>query len=370
MLIKRHRFKKISVSCPFCGHAQEEPSQVISSFCRNCGEYFRVRKGVTISYSGPLVSGISDYTSERKSNQKKDKTSNKGKNSPEEPSPKATEAFSSHSSDSTSRDEVPLPASVFFGFTDQVEGAEMQPPVLGVESQGREALAQGSMAALIGASQTVLVAEKDHMPPDYLSEEQDRSAAEIATRPVRCFRCSHVQNVSTFAKSTQCGRCNTYINLANYQIRTTQSHTLRTRGDITVTRRGGLVGNCEIACHNLFASGPVDATVDCSGEAVFRHSGIVRSEVYCDSLVVEKGCEVRFPIGVMANRVEILGHVSGDVTCSGTVYIGSCGLVEGNLNAVALDLKEGGQITGETRLDSSITTTPPARNGFHPEIIG
>jgi cytoskeletal protein CcmA (bactofilin family) len=244
-------------------------------------------------------------------------------------------------------------------------------PSLGRNAQGREALAEGSLGALISARQTVVVAEKEKMPPNYAAPDdrrrRDDSVPEIR---VRCFRCHHHQDVSRFAKSTQCDRCSAYISLANYEIKTVKSHTLRTRGDIIIAKKGGIINHSEIACHHLTVSGSIDASVDCTGDAVFRHSGTVRGQLHCEKLVIEKNCEVRFPDGVMANRAEIAGHLIGDLTCSGKVRVARTGIVEGDLAAIDLELRDGGRISGETRLDPGITTELSLRKGFNPSVIG
>lgn len=79
------------------------------------------------------------------------------------------------------------------------------------------------------------------MPPNYVPPEQRKKASESgSTFEVRCFRCYHIQQVSRFAKSTQCERCSVYISLANYEVKAHKSHTLRTRGDIVIAKRGSL----------------------------------------------------------------------------------------------------------------------------------
>lgn len=276
------------------------------------------------------------------------------------------------------REDSGLTAGAFFGLgapdvgdADGLDKEAAEASSLGSESQSRESLSHGSMGALIAAQKTVVVAEKEKMPPNYAGPEERHKRQEVVPEfPVRCFRCHHLQNVSRFAKSTQCERCSAYISFANYEIKQVKSHTLRTRGDILIARKGGLIGRAEIACHHLTVSGAIDATVDCSGDAVFRHSGTVRGHVHCEKLVVEKGCEVRFPDGVMTNRAEIAGHLIGNMTCSGKVRVSRTGLLEGDLAAVDLELRDGGRVTGTTRIDPDTSTQLELRKGFNPTLIG
>jgi len=378
---KRYRSKKVDLTCPYCGHLQQEPSQVISSFCRSCGEHFRVRKGVAIANPGLRVSGIAEVRPPRKRNPLLAAPEPSGTPAPAGNSwlvsAEAQEAGARPLPEPAPRsagDGEELTAGAFFGLgapNVPSDAVETSGPSLGRNAHSREALAEGSMGALIAAQQTVVVAEKDKMPPNYAApDDRRRRDDNVPEIRVRCFRCHHHQDVSRFAKSTQCERCSAYISLANYEIKTVKSHTLRTRGDIIIAKKGGLINNSEIACHHLTVSGSIDATVDCTGDAVFRHSGTVRGQLHCEKLVIEKNCEVRFPDGVMANRAEIAGHLIGDLTCSGKVRIARTGIVEGDLAAIDLELRDGGRISGETRLDPGITTELALRKGFNPTVIG
>jgi len=351
---------------------------VVSSFCRTCGGHFRVRKGIALAHPGLRVSGLAEAGEPRARRPV-------APASPAEPPAPLGDSWlvSAEAQNEGARPLLPPPgeaeepetgisAGAFFGLVDESqEGGTGDSPALGREAQGRDALARGSIAALIGAQQTVVIAEKERMPPNYVEPSPRRRREDgVPSLPVRCYRCYHVQEVSRYAKSSQCERCSTYISLANYEIKTVQSHALRTRGDVTITKRGGLVDGSEIACHHLVVNGTLDATVDCTGDAVFRHSGTARGRLHCDKLVVEKDCEVRFPDGVMARRAEIAGRLVGDLTCSGKVRIARGGLLEGDLAAVELELKEGGHVSGETKLDPATSTVLPLRQGFNPSVIG
>lgn len=379
MFGKINRGRKVELTCPNCGGTQQEPALVISSFCRHCGEYFRVRKGVAVPNPGLRVSGIAEVKprERRRSGDAGNRVDSavlgdswlvSAEDGEARPQPILRP-------EETETADIGISAGAFFGLVDESELAREQAedpvlPMIGQAAQGREALAQGSMAALIGANQTIVVAEKEKMPPNYVPPDARRREESVPEIPVRCFRCYHVQNVSRYAKSTQCARCSAYISLSDYEIKTVKSHTLRTRGDIEIARRGGLINQSEIACHNLTVNGAIDATVDCSGDAVFRHSGTVRGRLYCDKLLIEKRCEVRFPDGVMANRAEIAGHLIGDLTCSGKVRVTRTGIIEGDLAAVELELKDGGRVSGETKLDPATSTALPLRKGFNPTVIG
>lgn len=269
-------------------------------------------------------------------------------------------------------DVVGISAGAFFGLVEETRSdPDEAKSSIGVKAQSRKSLARGSMAALIGSRSPSVNVDTDKMPPNYVAPDQRRKRDEpIADIRVRCFRCYHVQLVSRYAKSTQCERCSAYISLANYEIKAVKSHTLRTRGDVLIARKGGLINDSAIACHHLSVNGAIDAFVDCSGDAIFRHSGTVRGNLFCERLVIEKNCEVRFPDGIMTENAEIYGHLIGNLTCSGKVQIGRSGIVEGDVRAVDIETKDGGRVSGLTTIDSETTTDLPLKKGFNPTIIG
>lgn len=389
MFGKLHRSRKVDFNCPYCGHLQQEPGILISSFCRSCGEYFRARNGVAMANPGLKVSGIAEIRPNKPT-----KTLTFPPAGVKEESAGGTAGIAlrheswlvtageteseglalTRPSNEEPGEAIGLSAGAFFGFLKEEEATsapdDETAPAIGGKAHARDSLARGSIAALIQSGEPSVVGGKDRMPPDYVAPEVRRKTGDAVTGDhVRCYRCYHVQMVSRFAKSTQCERCSVYISLANYEIKAVKSHTLQTRGDVSITKKGGLINNSEIACHHLTVSGEIDATVDCSGEAVFRHSGVVRGKLFCERLVIEKNCAVRFPDGVMTERADINGQLIGNLTCSGKVRLARTGIIEGNLTAVDLETKKGGCVSGETVIDMETKTGLSLKKGFDPTII-
>ena len=374
----------MELTCPYCSHLQQEPSLVISSFCRSCGEHFRVRKGVAIANPGLKVSGIAEIRPHKAKKPVDYPNASQGDEATAREQSWLVTAEEKESGaraltrpdDEKSAESLGISAGAFFGLVNEEElpvdlPADGAAPAIGGKARSRDSLAEGTMAALIQARGPTVIGGKEKMPPNYLAPDaRRRTTDQIPENRVRCFRCYHVQTVSRFAKSTQCERCSAYVSMANYEIKTVKSHTLRTRGDVSIAKKGGLINDSEIACHHLTVSGAIDATVDCTGDAVFRHSGVVRGNLFCERLVIEKNCEVRFPDGVMTERADINGHLIGDVTCSGKVRISRTGIIEGSVTAVDLESKEGGRISGETIIDPGTKTELPLKKGFNPTIIG
>ncbi len=363
---------------------------VISSFCRSCGEHFRVRKGGAIANPALKVSGIAEIRPNKPKKHLSYPTTGEGADGRGDDTAPPHDSWLVNAEEKESgaraltrpeegepEEVVGISAGAFFGLVSEEEShperedEDSAKPVIGGKAQSRDSLAQGSMAALIQASGPTVVAGKEKMPPNYVAPNPRRKASDaVPESGVRCFRCYHVQPVSRFAKSTQCERCSAYISLANYEIKAVKSHTLRTRGDVSIAKKGGLINDSEIACHHLTVSGAIDATVDCSGDAIFRHSGVVRGKLFCERLVIEKNCEVVFPDGVMTERADINGHLIGDMTCSGKVRIARTGIIEGGLTAVDLETKDGGRVSGEIVIDPETKTELSLKKGFNPTIIG
>lgn len=359
---------------------------MISSFCKECGDHFRVVKGRAIPNPGLHVSGLAEVREKEASEEVPFVWEGPDTVGSEETVPDDAWVISAEDQDRSAKplshpaseeeaNEEGISAGAFFGLSNEEDlnlvSEEAQTEAqLGGEAQSKEALAEGSMAAMIGSQGPVLDEDAEKMPPNYQASKKRRRSSDPTTNlEVRCFRCYHIQKVSRFAKSTQCERCSVYISLANYEVKTQKNHTLRTRGDIIIGRRGGL-RDCEIACHHLTVNGSIDAFVDCSGDAVFRHSGVVRGNLYCRKLIVERNCTVEFPDGVKAQRAEIQGELVGDLTVSGPVRIARNGSVKGNVHAVTIEVKDGAAISGESRVDPDTSTALPVKMGFNPSVIG
>ena len=378
MFGKFHKAKTIELSCPYCGNAQVEPAQVISSFCRECGEHFRVRKGEAIANPGARVSGLADF--------RRPKPKPALPKSREEDRDPVEDAWLV---DAETRDqgakaltqpevveeEEPegIGAGAFFGLSEEdtlVSDPSDEEKKLGKDAPKDVSTSSGTMATLLNSQGPAAIPRSDRMPANYVDPQSKKRKSDPTTDfSVRCYRCYHKQMVSRYAKSTQCERCSVYISLADYEIKAQKCHTLRTRGNIVIAKRGGLIKNSEIACHNLTVIGDIDARVDCSGTAAFRRSGIVRGQLFCSRLTIDKNCEVRFPDGVKTERADISGVLVGDLTCSGTVRLGRNARIEGNVAAVDIEQKDGSQITGETTIDSDTNTELPLKMGFNPTII-
>ncbi|MCF6313968.1 MAG: polymer-forming cytoskeletal protein [Verrucomicrobiales bacterium] len=192
------------------------------------------------------------------------------------------------------------------------------------------------------------------------SRTEDSTPIEPEKKPVRCFECGHVHEVSIAASSTQCARCSLYISLSNEDIREHYSRNIRTRGDVVIHKKGSVIG-CEIACHNLTVLGGISGSVDCSGNAIFKNSGKVLGSMHCKNVAIERKCEVDFPQGIIAESADIYGVVRGDILCSGTINIYKTGSVLGDATAKAIVMKDGGVLTGQMHIQHDTNIDLPEK---------
>ncbi|MCB1237956.1 MAG: polymer-forming cytoskeletal protein, partial [Verrucomicrobiae bacterium] len=407
--------KEVVLSCPFCGAEQSEPSLVISSFCRKCGRHFRIENGKAIAPPGVVASGISMVVRDLEADDAFDDDDEplpepappsapaskndswldqaRRKNTAAlrdslmpaaEPGKNAAAPDEPTETDEEEIDEEPV-AEADVEEDEEDRADDPDPAQLGSAAEPVERLGQGSIGALLGAGaphaeengddgpdtlfsgrETDADAEDEStaltsadairipkMPPGFVPPDQRKKGSEPEKRGVRCFACNHKQLVSVSAKSTQCGRCSVYISLIDHDITTPWSQNIRTRGDVTIHRKGSVTG-CDIACHDLVVAGNISASVDCSGNATFRTSGKVMGNMHCKTLIVEKKCEMNFPQGVVAENAEVYGTLVGNIICSGAIRIYKSGSVIGDATAKAVVLKDGGILTGRMSIRPDI----------------
>ncbi len=376
-----------------------EPLMAISTYCRECGEYFRIKKGKPLVKAGPRISGISEISGYGSSSLEDDLEENDIP-ADEEIDPEKEESATVDTwlrspggkNQHKARPLVPAPADetngiedgagAFFGLAEDTKNApsskEATKPAdeeasLGIAATPAKELAQGTMSALIGdiVESNEFGADSSRMPANFIPPEEvavrkKKNKKEIE---VRCFRCNHRQNVSLYAASTQCGRCSVYITMSDYEIKGVRKNVLRTRGNVIVTRRGSVI-DTELDCHNFTAYGLVSAQLDCTGDVTFKHSGKISGQIHCRHLIVAKKCEVEFLDGVIAKRADIYGAAKGNVTCSDTITVYKTGTIKGDARAEQVEVKSGGSISGETSLEQEIDVSLPIKAGFNPSIIG
>ena len=289
-----------------------EPLAAVSTFCRHCGEHFEIKNGQVVSPDAASISGI---------------------------------------------------AAVI----EPTEGGEMvrvpgtRKPVSTKPPPDRRAAQKPGLLERIKARFSGVPDPKGQpqSPSELLADSTSRPPGRpvAGQRPVRCFECGQVQQVSSAARSTQCGRCTRYISLEDFEITNSWANNIYTRGDVVIAKQGKLVGT-EVACHDLTVNGELSATVDCSGDATFRGPARILGSMHCRHLRVDKKARLEFPQGVVAESADIYGQFEGSLLCSGSVCIYKTGSVLGDVTAREVDVKEGGILTGDKKIREHIDLPP------------
>lgn len=299
---------QLSVPCPFCEKVQNEPVAAVSTFCRSCGEHFEIAGGEVVSPDAASITGIATVI---------------------EP----TEGG----------ELVRVPGTR--------KPVSIKPPP-GSRKSPLPGLLGRIKATLSGHSFT------DGDSPSTPQGSSHASPVPVkGQRSVRCFECGQIQLVTAAARSTQCGRCTRYISLEDYEITDAWSHIIQTRGDITIAKHGKLIGT-EVACHDLTVNGELSASVDCSGDAVFRGPGRILGTMHCRHLRVERKAKLTFPHGIVAESADLYGQLDGNLLCSGTVHVYKSARILGDITASKIEIADGGLLSGKGNIEENIELPP------------
>jgi cytoskeletal protein CcmA (bactofilin family) len=161
---------------------------------------------------------------------------------------------------------------------------------------------------------------------------------------VECFDCHTINRASAHATSTACSHCGTYIDLRNFDIRDRTTQKIRTRGDVTVHKKGALLGTA-IHCGSLTVEGVVSGSIYAQDKVEFLVSTKVVGELRCRRLVVGRKCIVHCLQPVHTGEVEIAGQFTGRVFASGSVrLLTSHSRLEGSVNAPAFSMPAGAEL--------------------------
>jgi len=308
------------VECPHCGAGQSEPVLAVSTFCKNCGEHFK------LSPSGEKKGGFGFFGQRRKNNR-----------SVLQPAFERT-------------DDLPKPALRKVTEEDLDDPFAIKPAEVEV------------LPTRPGDGQTQKVRTKPvRIEPREDSENENSTSAhgrvdssfeakkrDPKHREVPCVDCGTPLYVSEAATSTQCHRCSAYVSLEDMVLKTDVRENVKIRGNLTIQKRGSLVAS-QIICNNLSVFGTISGKIDCAGSALFRSSGKVFGSMRCKHLIVHKASKLEFVPGIRAESADIDGQVTGDIFCEKIIRISKTGAVVGGCTAPAVVLEDGGTLSGQMR---------------------
>ena len=308
------RPKNLLLSCPVCGHEQEEPQFACSTFCRErgCGACFQIENGEAVpitlpaEYPFPLRDQLAQRTegpgTTRASHLKKEKEAGP-------PRVQQLEFFSSLSRRGGGTSALPSKARI---------------PHVTTTPGDHPAIAR--LARLLPK-----VPRKGH-------------------RHIHCLECDFPQSIPEETFSTICLRCTASIPLDNHEISTIHHRRIRTRGNVHIHHEGGING-VSVHCHDLTIEGVFKGSgIDCDGDLTILCDGTITGTVRCRRLIVQGHSKVAFSHPVHARDVIIDGIVRGDIVCAQQLALEQDSILEGDIQATSLSIGEGAHHSGKVGL--------------------
>jgi cytoskeletal protein CcmA (bactofilin family)/ribosomal protein S27E len=163
---------------------------------------------------------------------------------------------------------------------------------------------------------------------------------------IECFECKRKQEVCGAATSTICPGCSAHIDLRDYKITSGFSRTIRTRGDVHLTAKGGL-SSSSVICRSALIEGRLRSNLHCDDTATINFSGKIPGRLSGRHVIVSRKADIHCFRRVRVGSIEIKGKMSGDIIAQTMVTVHKKGSLEGNVTARAISVEKGGMFSGE-----------------------
>ena len=180
-------------------------------------------------------------------------------------------------------------------------------------------------------------------------ESRPTSHAPVTRRDVICFDCQAVNKASAKASSTQCGNCGTFIDLQNIDIRERSTQRIRTRGNVTIHKKGALLCTA-VHCGSLIVEGSIAGSIYAQEIVEFRVDAKILGEIRCRLLIIERRCHVQGLQPIHVEDLELQGSLLARVLARGTVHVGKHARLEGGVTAAQVKLDPGAELEGMLRV--------------------
>lgn len=168
-------------------------------------------------------------------------------------------------------------------------------------------------------------------------------------RIIECYECFKTHPIIEEASSSLCPNCGTYIALKDYDINSFWTSTIRTRGDVTIGKKGN-IRNVTVYCNDLTVEGSLDASADCSGVLTLKSSGRITGKVNCMKLVIQSGVSVVFEKVVRAVELELHGSLIANFKSCEKVILHNKSKLEGDLITKNLEMHKGATHIGKAKI--------------------
>ena len=191
------------------------------------------------------------------------------------------------------------------------------------------------------------------------------TAGKDPPRVILCIECDAVHKVAPSSTSTICPGCSTYIDLRDIGIKDRTNQRIRTRGNVTVEKKGALLGS-SIHCGNLTVFGTVTGSIYASGDVALKADGRIIGEIRCRRLLLDRKCEVQCLQLVQAEIIEIHGHISGHFRATRLIALSRHASLTGSATAQTISVEPGGMLNGQVLVhppDSARRPTGPLFGG-------
>lgn len=225
--------------------------------------------------------------------------------------------------------------------------ADPSPPATPA-SQGPRSVSMPLLLSGVSAKEGNVVARSGAHPEILHTPVQGR-------REVVCFDCQAVNKASARATSTQCANCGTFIDLRDVEIRERSTQRIRTRGNVTILKKGSLLGTA-VHCGSLIVEGSVAGSIHAQETVEFRTDAKILGEIRCRRLIIDRKVTIAGLQPIHLEFLELQGHLTGRIFASGLVHITRHGRFEGGLNAARLRVDAGGELIGPMRIGGRATT--------------
>jgi cytoskeletal protein CcmA (bactofilin family) len=161
-----------------------------------------------------------------------------------------------------------------------------------------------------------------------------------------CFECTGKREIPKSATSTICPQCGAYIDIQDYRIVGSFSHSIRTRGSVIVTNKGDLSSN-RVICDSAEIQGKMRGSLVCNGDVHIKLKGKLIGSIQAKSVYIDKKCEAEFVRPIRAEKVEVEGVISARIISTGRVIIHKTGRFTGALFGRGFTVEKGGEFFGE-----------------------
>lgn len=164
--------------------------------------------------------------------------------------------------------------------------------------------------------------------------------APTVRREVVCFDCQTVSKASEKASSTQCANCGTFIDLRDVEIKERSTQRVRTRGNVTIHKKGALLGTA-VHCGSLTVEGTFSGSIYAQDTVEFRADAKILGEIRCRHLQVNRRFTLACLHPVHVESLHVSGKMSGRVFARSLVHLERHANFEGTLMAALLHVEAG-----------------------------